>query len=141
MYVNRRGAIPISSHTATPTSTLYESWSIVKSEQMLPAIRMRDKVKGYRQILLPTLHPVRLQMKRAATRMNGKIISCKMAMPFWYVTVPMAQGIRNCTDRSAKMARIEKELSCSAIREEEGWILFIFVSIFAIGEFPLMVEL
>jgi hypothetical protein len=54
---------------------LCESLLIENNEEILPAIRMREGVTAYRQILLPTLQPVRFQMKMAAMRIIGNIMS------------------------------------------------------------------
>lgn len=56
---------------------------------MLPAIRRRENETGYRQILLPTLQPVRLQIRTAATKINGKMTSWRIAMPSFSSNLPI----------------------------------------------------
>jgi hypothetical protein len=60
---------------------LCELLLIDSNEEILPAIRIRERVTAYRQILLPTLQPVRFQMKIAAARIRGNIMSWRIAMP------------------------------------------------------------
>ena len=89
MYVSSRGAMPISSHTLLARVAPLELWSMDIKVDILPAIRRRENETAYRQILLPTLQPVRLQIRTAATRINGKTTSWRIAMPSFSSNLPI----------------------------------------------------
>ena len=116
--------MPISSHTLLARVTPLELWSMDIKVDMLPAIRRRENETGYRQILLPTLQPVRLQIRTAATKINGKMTSWRIAMPSFSSNLPIVV-VKEEIDSfkmGCEVAGMKSSTLYEGGRKEWGWL-------------------